>query len=133
MERKLISPWPDHPGEFQGEDPDLCCQTLIENPQKMDCDICTQPGVTYEFPCAEFDAIETDKETWGSTGSWMACNECALLIEKRDIDGMVTRATATALKNDPKLKAIHVAALDIMLRALYEQFFIRRAGAGRRV
>lgn len=74
------------------------------------CDFCSSSAVVIRFPCRDFDSEsekagviypstrEANTQTnlvLASHGFWAACEECRLLVEAHDIDGLVKRALGT--------------------------------------
>ena len=71
------------------------------------CDFCSSPAVVIRFACCDFDSASKDagviypgtRETncptnfvLASHDYWAACEACRLLVEARDIGGLVKRA-----------------------------------------
>lgn len=55
------------------------------------CDFCHAPGPQFEVPARDFE-MPDDVPGTGSRGHWACCGECAVLVERKDWDGVVERA-----------------------------------------
>lgn len=133
VEKGLVRPRPGS-SEFDGQDSKAALIAMIESPATMTCDFCGGTPVTMEFPAEDFIAMETPRETSESLGAWMACTECAPLIEGAWLDDLLERAIAKYNAAHPdEVSPKTQVALDIMLRGLYQSFFDHRIGPGRRI
>jgi hypothetical protein len=64
------------------------------------CDFCTSTDVLRFYPCRSFDSDSAqigityhgEGCTLHSIDEWAACPECAVLIDAKDLDGLVTHA-----------------------------------------
>lgn len=71
------------------------------------CDFCSSPAVVTRFACRDFDSSSKAAgviypDTWSTDSPtnlvlashdyWAACEDCRLLVEARDIGGLVKRA-----------------------------------------
>lgn len=103
----------------------------------MDCDFCRADTVVKEYGCEDFVTTIVGSRTDKSIGAWMACADCARIIDMRDLDRLVDRA-AKAIHvrmeaDGHKIGAQEAVVTDIMLRGLYQAFFEHRTDAGKPV
>lgn len=67
----------------------LQCKAPLE--EESVCDFCSAKPVVTMFPCPDFEALAGISM---SHGGWAACEACARLVHKRDLNGTVARALA---------------------------------------
>lgn len=132
VERGLIRP--DRHG-FRGDDSQAALLAMIESPEFMVCDFCGASPVRWEFPCEDFLAVETPRETHNSLGGWMACDPCAELIHEAKINQLSERALDAYFAKHPDDAADlpRHTAIEIGLRGLHRAFHNHRVGPGRRI
>jgi hypothetical protein len=53
------------------------------------CDFCDAPSTIWRYPCSSFRIEELD---WSSNGDWLACEECAALIEADHLYALAMRS-----------------------------------------
>lgn len=56
------------------------------------CDFCSSRDVQWTYPARNFAIVVSGSGVWGSRGGWMACGQCAELIERDAVDELLTRA-----------------------------------------
>ena len=98
------------------------------------CDFCSSPHPRWNYPAASFDA-ESDEGTLGrSTGDWVACEDCHVLIEADNRIGLAERAIAipSIQQNMVNGGTGREQALTWAL-GMHQQFFDNRSGKGRRI
>jgi hypothetical protein len=59
------------------------------------CDFCSSPAPRWSYPCPSFEV-----QGYGSEGDWAACEECSVLVEAGDREGL-------ALRSAEKYVALH--------------------------
>ncbi len=92
----------------------------------LKCDFCSAPGPAWAYRVRDFDAclaFPADE----SVGGWAACEECHLLIEAGDHDGLASRSLEELISRCPEA-AIEAPALKQDLRQLHGVFFANRVG-----
>ena len=98
------------------------------------CDFCSSPDVAWSYPAQTFE-IREDPELVAMFGklesveAWLACVECARLIDANDRRGLAQRALDCA----PALQAAALSTrersqLFQLTMALHDQFFSARRG-----
>lgn len=87
------------------------------------CDFCaTTQNVSWEFPCEDFRLpVAPGLPDQGFKGAWGACDECKVLVEARDIRGLLARAILMDPDKDNRLA--HVTVI-----AAHTAFFAHRTG-----
>jgi hypothetical protein len=86
------------------------------------CDFCDGAGAAaWVYPAEDFAMSTPDGLPWHSGGAWLACAQCATLIENDDRVGLSNRYLAT------KPKAFHDVLRPWVIR-LHNQFVRRRTG-----
>jgi hypothetical protein len=83
------------------------------------CDFCTNPGPRWRYRCDDFVIPTGGPQDYGSTGDWMACDECAADITAGNWDII----TARALDQHPEAARSYLAQ---MLRRILEGFLAHR-------
>lgn len=49
------------------------------------CDHCSSPVIAWDYPCEDFEMTLPDGRTWVSKEGWIACAECAAVIERNEL------------------------------------------------
>lgn len=90
------------------------------------CDFCSTLNPTRVYPCTSFDihAIVPMNPLLSGT-DWLACEECAALIDGDDREGLVERAVASFFDRHT-VRRLRPEAVRIQLLATYEQFWNSR-------
>jgi hypothetical protein len=85
------------------------------------CDFCFDKRVRWEYPCERFWLAHLD---WGSDGPFMACEQCAELIEQGYLPNLSARVMRSWTAMGVQLEMDLADAVGQMLQA----FFDHRAG-----
>ncbi len=112
---------------------------LMANDGDFCCDFCSSRDISWDYPARDFSMPTGDVE-WGSRGGWAACNECHLLIEAKDREGLARRSAVTFVQRaqrDPTVsravKRMKARSHMAHFRDLHGRFWDARTGPGRPV
>lgn len=99
--------------------------TFIDTPENPICDFCSCPQVFAIFDAEDFVQIPG---VMGSRGGWMACEDCAPLVEARDWSALATRALEAHCQREPSTREFYFELRGVIL-AQYQQLgtLLRRA------
>lgn len=90
------------------------------------CDMCSAPNPTWEYPANNFLATPISV----SEGSWIVCDECAALIERREREALVQRAVDAIIALNPHLAHERDWCL-FAARQVHAGFWANRTGSVR--
>ena len=92
----------------------------------MICDFCSSPDVVWSYPAKDFEApMDIGARC---AGSWLACEVCHELIERRDRGALAERSlTAPGMRTIPPDAAMNFA------RRLHALFLGHRTGPARKL
>ncbi len=99
---------------------------MAESTEETRCDVCSAPHPTWEYPAADFAVLPVSI----SVGSWLVCDSCAALIERRDPEGLAVRAVDALIASNPELGPQREWCLQ-MARQIHADFWRARTGSVR--
>ena len=89
------------------------------------CDFCSSTKIVTAYRVPDFIMLKLGGTEQGSKGEWVACQECADLVDKKDIAGLSDRVLMAFEQNFTTLtlRAEERKIMAQQLMALYIDFF----------
>lgn len=103
-------------------------QIRIPTPAVPICDFCSSPAVIWRYPAMDSNPAaaliiqnkdEKELVLLNSEGDWAACEECAVLIEAEDKEGLLERTLA----HSPELEGIPKHVVRTLTRSIHNGFW----------
>jgi hypothetical protein len=92
------------------------------------CDFCFGPGPFTVFDVPDFEQAVPGAERHVSRGGWLACPDCAELVEARDSDGLVERVVGEYRKRRQLPNREEARMFAHYIRQDYERVFATMSG-----
>jgi hypothetical protein len=89
------------------------------------CDFCSAPDPQREYKCANFESPEPLKGLAASQGSWLACDDCAELIDGEKWEELGNRQWESFARDNPD-SAEYKYLLQPFQRKLLDKFKANR-------
>ncbi|MHB8618920.1 MAG: hypothetical protein ACYDAG_04990 [Chloroflexota bacterium] len=91
-----------------------------ERSGERQCDFCGDGVVVVSYPTSSFELRAGEKVVRVYTDEWMACSACKPLVQRKDIDGLVARATQSLSARPQGLPP----GADRVIRAMHQGFLL---------